>query len=56
MYKRQAISDEAARAQMEKTVPALLSAIDGRFTGYDPAAPLEERARVVESWLQKTQP
>jgi hypothetical protein len=53
---RTSISDDAARGAMEKTVPALLSTIDGRFSGYDPAAPLDERTRVVEAWLQKAQP
>lgn len=53
---RSSIGDEAARGQMEKNVPALLSVIDSRFTGYDPAAPLDERTRVVEAWLQKAQP
>ena len=41
---------------MEKLVPALLSSIDGQFTGYDPAAPLDDRVRVVEAWRQKAQP
>jgi HEAT repeat protein len=53
---RTCMADETVRGQMERTVPALLGVIDGRFTGYDPAAPLDDRQRVVEGWLQKAQP
>ena len=40
----------------EKAVLGQLIAIDPRFTGYDPTAPLAARATTVYDWLKKTNP
>ncbi len=52
---RTSLADDTTRVQMEKILPSLLAAIDGRFAGYDPAAPLADRMATVEGWMQKVQ-